>query len=451
MTKPHPIVKNALAALKSAKSLVGWSLSHFNVEKYQLYLTKQGEIEASIESVRDDVDVTIYTKEKDSLGESSFSLTTSNKSEIASAIRDAKLLASHVKQDPFELAKPDPRENPNVALADEELLKARKDGTVDVLLRQTALSIVGEFKKYKGVRLSSMELHASFAQNSLRTSKRINLSGVTTKVYWELVITAGKGRKEQEYTPELTVRRLADLDIKENVKSFVTIARDVQRSTRPKPYRGPVAITGQALADFFAPHLSANPLVTHASARLAHMGLSRYKKNEDVSTGYIEGDRITILSNPLCNYNIGSRLYDGDGIPSRKLALVKDGRFKNYIASKKYADYLKISPSGPLGVIQVLPGSKGQKELLKGLRGAKGVYEIISFASFVPNDISGDFAAEIRLGYYHKGKTSIPLKGGMISGNIFELATNWFLSKETMEMPGYIGPTVLYLPQGSIF
>ncbi len=447
----HPVAAQTMALLRQDRSLAGWKVSQTTQETYQLHVSKKARIEDAIAGMRDTIQATVYVRTKQGLGESSFLLATTKKVDMKKAIREAKLLALHVEQDAFELPKGGKNQLPMVILDDAELLAARRDGRVNALLNATKEEIITEFKRLQDVRLSSMELHASFISHHLWTSTHIDMKSTGTRVYLEMVITAKKGRREQEYTPSLEVRRLADLDIKRNIKEWTAIARDVAKSKRPKPYLGAVVISSDALVAFFAPHLSENPLVTHASAKLAHMGLSRYKQNEDVAKEYIDGDRITIISNPLLNYNIGSTLYDEDGVPARKLALIKDGRFKSFIAPKKYADYLKISPSGPLGAIEVLPGSASEKELLKGMHGAKGVYEIVSFSSFVPNDISGDFAAEIRLGYYHKDGKKIPLKGGMLSGNLFELASHWLLSKETMQKPGYAGPTALYLPEASIF
>ncbi len=66
--------------------------------------------------------------------------------------------------------------------------------------------------------------------------------------------------------------------------------------------------------------------------------------------------------------------------------------------------------------------------------------EIISFASYAPEGLSGNFTVEIRLGYLHKGRKKIPIKGGMFTGNIFQLIQNMKLSKEINEFQGYKGP-----------
>jgi len=175
-------------------------------------------------------------------------------------------------------------------------------------------------------------------------------------------------------------------------------------------------------------------------ARWKHKGISKYKKGEYITKRPIIGDKITITSNPLVPFNIESHPFDVDGIPGKQITLIKDGMFHSYLASKQYADYLKIEPTGPLGVIQIKLGSKSLSQLYSS---KKTIYEIVSFSSFVPNDVSGDFAAEIRLGYMIEGGRKTPFKGGMLTGNIFDLMSNAYLSKETEKMPGYIGPKAL--------
>ena len=74
--------------------------------------------------------------------------------------------------------------------------------------------------------------------------------------------------------------------------------------------------------------------------------------------------------------------------------------------------------------------------------------EIIAFSSFTPNSISGDFSAEIRLGYHvSKDKEGNikrkPFKGGMFTGNVFKVVKNMSLSKEIKQISGYRGPAAV--------
>ena len=153
------------------------------------------------------------------------------------------------------------------------------------------------------------------------------------------------------------------------------------------------------------------------------------------------------INQPLLNHNINSMQFDDDGIRARKLLVIKDGIFKNYIASKRFADYLGVEPTGPIGVFEMKHGSKSKAELYKP---KELMYEIVSFSSFVPNWVSGDFAAEVRLGYMIKNNKKVPFKGGMFVGNMFDMMKDMWLSKETVKLPGYHGPAVIRFEKGIV-
>ena len=158
-------------------------------------------------------------------------------------------------------------------------------------------------------------------------------------------------------------------------------------------------------------------------------------------------DKLSISTNPFVSLNFNSSLFDDDGVLSKKIDLIKNGIFTNYFSNKQYADYLGIKPTGAFGCIDIKSGKKFIKEISKQIP----YIEIVSFSSFVPNSISGDFSAEIRLGYLvtkdKKSKSGKiikkPFKGGMFSGNVFEIIQDMSLSKERKEETGYIGPKIV--------
>ena len=71
--------------------------------------------------------------------------------------------------------------------------------------------------------------------------------------------------------------------------------------------------------------------------------------------------------------------------------------------------------------------------------------ELAAFSHFQMNPMTGNFAGEIRLGWYYDGKTRIPVTGGSISGNIREVQENMYLSKELQQDNNFIGPKTIQL------
>ena len=64
--------------------------------------------------------------------------------------------------------------------------------------------------------------------------------------------------------------------------------------------------------------------------------------------------------------------------------------------------------------------------------------------------LSGNFSAEVRLGYIVKDGKKTPFKGGLFTGNIFKLLENCELSKELIEETGYKGPKSIKFYEGEL-
>ena len=260
----------------------------------------------------------------------------------------------------------------------------------------------------------------------------------------------GGKSKEQEFVAMKEFSSLSQLNVIKFVKENVRMVKDVLDSSTIKTFRGKVFLSGDAVTEFFSPHLSLNPLVMHASAKIKHMGLSQYEKGKKIAE--FKGDKLSVSTNPFLALNPSSGLFDHDGVISKKVKIIEKGRFRRYFASKQYADYLGVEPTGAFGSVDVKKGSKTLKQLYQQ---QVPFAEIVAFSSFAPNSISGDFSAEIRLGYLitkdKKGNLmKKPFKGGMFTGNVFRLIQNIYLSKEIKEESGYKGPKLIVFNQGII-
>src|SRR5919204_370660 len=118
------------------------------------------------------------------------------------------------------------------------------------------------------------------------------------------------------------------------------------------------------------------------------------------------------------------------------VVLVDGGRLARYWATKEYADYLGVKPTGALTNIDVRPGRTPDRDLL-----ADGpVLEVVSFSWFNPDFVTGDFACEIRLGYERRGRTVRPVRGGAVQGNLFAAFARAHFAREVGWMGTYHGP-----------
>jgi predicted Zn-dependent protease len=418
-------------ALKEFK--VRWKILKQVVKGNKVYLSKAGELENYAESLREEYLVTVYSKG----GDSTFKVV--DASSLKKQIKDAIYAASLLKNPKYGLCGKQIKKA--VKLVDSEVVEA-KDlkkkifGVVD--------SIKKEFKRKKNVKLNGVELFIDLVETDLVNSKGLKLNSKHTKMYVEAVITSFKGRKEQEHLGVLKFRRFKDFNVKEFVDLNCRIAVDALNAKNGKTYKGAVVLRSGALDEFWSPLLDINPAVMHCSAKLKKSGASRYNLGKEVISNVI-GDKLTIYNNALVDHNYQSYNFDSDGVVGKRVCLIKNNKFKNYLATKQFADYMKIKPSGPVGVVEVECGNRSLKSLYKGK-----VFEIVSFSSFTPNEVSGDFAAEVRLGYLIEKGVKKPVRGVVFTGNVFELFKNVLLSKEKVNFKGYLGPRAVRFNEGLI-
>ena len=68
--------------------------------------------------------------------------------------------------------------------------------------------------------------------------------------------------------------------------------------------------------------------------------------------------------------------------------------------------------------------------------------EVALFSWFNPDNITGDFATEIRLGYIVENGVRQAFKGGQLIGNYLDTLANVRWSRETEFLGHYLGPRI---------
>jgi PmbA protein len=292
-----------------------------------------------------------------------------------------------------------------------------------------------------GVRMSSAELYATRAARMLRNSRGADASEQDTQVMLDLVLIASEGEREAEMHGEFARRRLADLDVEAIVRLYATYARHTLRAATPATFRGPVVLSGKAVADIFHSPLGAlaqDPYSLHASGQAAYQGISRFTPGGFTCGEEPRGDRLTLVSDPLRPFGSETSAFGADGLPLRRLSVIENGVFVAPWTDARYAAYLGTTPTGAFANPALTPGSTPLRALRDGATGA--VYEVAEFSFLDPDVISGDFVAEIKLGYRHDASGAHPIKGGSVAGNLFTAFADVRFSSETYTDGTYLGP-----------
>ena len=140
---------------------------------------------------------------------------------------------------------------------------------------------------------------------------------------------------------------------------------------------------------------------------------------------------ITLYDDPHIDLSPSSRNYDGEGIPTKKNVLIQDGRFINGIYDLKTAsesDKITTGSAGrslhsnPSPSTSNIVMQNGENDFLKIIKNIdEGILVDHLLGAGQGNELSGDFSANISLGYkIEKGKIVGRVKNTMISGNAFK-------------------------------
>ncbi len=110
----------------------------------------------------------------------------------------------------------------------------------------------------------------------------------------------------------------------------------------------------------------------------------------------------TIMDDPFVEKGIGSRLYDYDGLPAKKMLLVNEGKVENFYLDWYYSRKLEMEPTtGRSSNLVIQPGNKSVEELMKNI--GRGIL-VTGFIGGNSNSTTGDFSVGIEGQLFDNGK-----------------------------------------------
>jgi predicted Zn-dependent protease len=418
-----------VAALEERSDLLGWTARHVTSCGAQLYSVPDG-----VESVRGTQDEryilevlrdTTVVGAEATVGAGNVTVLPGD--DIHVAIEAAVLRAGLVHNRPYSL--PGPALLPDVPLADPGL-SAGLEGALNAAYGHLRDAVAAQ----AGVRLVAAELFADHVTTRLCNSRGIDATQTGTSVAAEWVLLAQKDDREVETFVEMTRRRMQDLPLADEMARQARWTRDLLDATHPPSQQGPVVLRDAALSEF----VSAGVIQTLGSASQKFAGASTWEIGKSVLPSEGTGDPLSVWANRQVPYGVGANRFDAEGIPSQRLALIQDNVLQAFSAGQRYAEYLAIPATGDFGVIEVAPGSRPAAGLV-----SEPHIEVAAFSWFNPDEITGDFASEIRLGYVVGDGKRTPFKGGQLIGNYLQALAGARWSRETGFYGSYLGPTTV--------
>ena len=419
-----------------------WLLRQVRTQSTQLFLART-EPENRREALVEEYGVEVHNDHaaaqdgRPSRGSATVTLLPGEEGWAAERIEQAVFMAGLTDNPPYSL--PGPGIYPEVLISDRRLV-------VDPgrAARELADELRAAVAAEPAVSLASAEFFIDRRQVALRNSRGIQAEQEGTSLLLDFVLLARDDEgHETEAHVEVRRRDLAGLDLPALVRRQAQYARDTLQAAVPASGRLAVLVSDDALHQLLAgEEISPSPFAFRSSAQAKYQHLTPWEVGRSVFGDLpATGDPLTIYANAILPWGTASARFDSEGLPGRRLPIIENGVLQRFWAGQRYADYLQIPPTGEFGNLEVMPGSLPIADLWQDV-----FYQVVAFSSMMPDPVSGNFVAEIRLGYEKRGNQIRPIKGGSLSGNLFTDLAAARLSQETVMMGNYLGPQAVRFP-----
>ncbi|MHA1728512.1 MAG: metallopeptidase TldD-related protein [Promethearchaeota archaeon] len=286
----------------------------------------------------------------------------------------------------------------------------------------------------KDIMKSNSLVHPTFGKfrvycnkKMLLNSEGLGLKELNTHFYYEFSLKAEDSPKLAEYWPDTYVKHSSQLKFDKLFPKWATFAKDMLSAKVPN--------SKESVEVLFSPKVVytaiMGTLAFSSTARAFYEKMSRLKIEDKVAT-----EDFSMIDDGLLEGGLGTSAWDGEGNPKQTTTIIKNGIMKNYLYDQKYSSLLKtkstgngkrnLEQGGSIGTgvnnLIINPGSQSKNEMIEDI--TDGIY-IDGFSWLNPDPITGTFGAEIRTAYLIKnGEIGQPIKGGNLSGNVFEMVKN---------------------------
>ncbi len=150
----------------------------------------------------------------------------------------------------------------------------------------------------------------------------------------------------------------------------------------------------------------------------------------DAEHTQIASERLTLIDDPTLLRGLGSRQFDGEGLPSKKTEFVKDGRLTTFAFNTYHAHKMSRTPTGHAtrsgggapgegpSNLYVQPGALSPQELIASI--PYGFY-CQSMMGFGVNLVTGDFSRGASGFLIENGRLTRPVSEVTLSGNFKDM------------------------------
>lgn len=278
--------------------------------------------------------------------------------------------------------------------------------------------------------LNSYEIFVSEIRRRFLNSEGVDVTSVYPSSMVEVVVNARREGHEIELYRMLKSGTCDADQLAKELSETLTYGRDrLVTSQTPALEKADVVFSTDPARELYCYFLS------RLNTAMVYRGMSDWKIGDTVAPENLTLQAVRTLPNSSWNMP-----YDEEGAPIRDLTLIDHGKAVSYWGTRQFSQYMKLDSSFDVYNFAVSGGTESAGELRTG-----DYLEVVEFSDFQVDEITGDIAGEIRLGYLHQGDQVLPVSGGSVSGNMTEFVKTMRFSKESRQYNCHLIPAVTRL------
>ncbi len=329
-------------------------------------------------------------------------------------------------------------------LADKDMLY---DGNIDLNLvdnytptnndlLNNAIEAEDSALSLKGIT-NSEGASSSYSKNTfyLATSDGFFNTSSKTNYATGISVIAGEGTKmERDYEYKSKVH-YEDLETPKQIGE--TAAKRAISRLNPKK------VKSNSVPVIFDPRVSGSLLslfIGGISGQAIARGTSFLK---DKMNKNIFKSNINIIDKPHIKRGIRSRLFDGEGVETKKIHLVENGELKSWLLNSQYARQLNLKSTGHYSGVSNLYMSPGQNSNLELLESVEEGFYITEMLGMSFSQVTGDYSRGASGFWIDKGEKAYPVSEVTIAGNILDMYKTLTPASDLKMINGIDAPTLM--------
>lgn len=341
---------------------------------------------------------------------------------------------------------PDPQELatsiPDLDLWDEAIVELSTEDQIEMALRaeRAAQEYSNQISNFDGGGFDS-------AYGSVILANSLGFAGeyrATSCSLASVPVAAEDGKMQRDYWYDMR-RKLSEMDTPEKIG--VTAARRTLRKlggrsvpTQAVPVVLEPSMARDLLGDIFNA-ASGESIFRKASFLVGQLGEQ------------IANERLTVIDDGVMPRGLGSRPFDGEGLPTRRTVVISGGVLESYLLNSYTARKLGLRSTGnagralsgapgvETGNLYVEPGPYSPDEIIQSVSKGLLITELLGFGV---NIVTGDYSRSAGGMWIENGELTFPVQGVTIAGNLKEMLNSIEMIGNDLDFRGsVVAPTLL--------